>query len=95
MLYYLPSAQKYLTHDRSQGAAQPSFDRIGVETLDHYTLAVALNNRRPSCLGLLSHERSWAVPKQTLKKHRAIDASKGQWTRPGIFVSNGGCQKKS
>ena len=89
MLYYVVNAEEFHTGSLND------FSKVGVKAIDDLILQVTLKEPTPFFLGLLSHYSTWAVHKETVLKHGAIDDRNGQWTRPGNFVCNGPFNLKS
>ncbi len=65
------------------------FSQVGVKALDEKTLEIQLKAPVPYFLKLLDHYSMFAVPKQAIEKHGAMDERGTKWTRAENFVGNG------
>ena len=76
ILYPIANARQIL-------AGELPLERLGVESLDRFTLQITLNDPTPYFLNLLSHSSLYPV-------HRAsVEAHGNRFSRPGNLVSNG------
>ncbi|MGI9344659.1 MAG: peptide ABC transporter substrate-binding protein [Gammaproteobacteria bacterium] len=83
MLYPIEHAEAYNT------GAITDFNEVGVKALDTHTLQVVLRAPTPYFLSILKHYSTYAVHRQTVLAHGAMDERNSVWTRAGNFVCNG------
>jgi oligopeptide transport system substrate-binding protein len=83
LLYPISGAEAY---NRGQNT---NVERLGIRTIDNYTLEIELNNPTPYFLELLSRYHSYPVPRATVEAFGKRTDRYSQWTRAGNLVGNG------
>jgi len=90
MLWYVKGAEAFTT-EIEDGKPKHSFDTVGIEAVDEFTLRITLNAPTPFFLELMAFYPTFPVNRRNIEEAKEMfpDSWRHKWLRPENIVCNG------